>query len=207
LRLADIQLKQRKVGPLIVASLERKYSTDHGVALIETQDILHLNAAIRGEAAGAERLAEEADWKQSYVADEVMLFRFSALTFNSHRIHYDFPYATKHESLPELVVQGRLMHYSCWKRFARLAQLLSLRNLTIARLRLSLAESGSASLGHARSGADPYDAPDHALRRKLVAVGRKTIEHLRSTGAIGDEAYRRLKKSDWRELSLGAPTD
>lgn len=45
-------------------------------------------------------------WAESFVADEVVLFRFSALTFNSHRIHYDQPYATGVEGYPGLVVHG-----------------------------------------------------------------------------------------------------
>jgi Na+/H+ antiporter len=68
------------------------------------------------------------------------------------------------------------------------------------RLRQEFAEA----LGQARGGADPYDTPDNALRRKVVSAGRAVIEDLRSDGAIADEAYRRIEAElDWRELSLG----
>jgi Na+/H+ antiporter len=68
------------------------------------------------------------------------------------------------------------------------------------RLRQEYAEA----LGQARLGTDLYDAPDSALRRRVVTAGRGVLEDLRSTGAIGDEAYRRLEAElDWRELSLG----
>jgi Na+/H+ antiporter len=64
------------------------------------------------------------------------------------------------------------------------------------------------ALGQARSGADPYETPDNVLRRQVVGAGRAAIDDLRSTGAIGDEAYRRIEEDlDWRELSLGQETD
>ena len=47
-------------------------------------------------------------WSRSIVADEVMLFRYSALTYNGHRIHYDLPYASGVEGYPALVVNGGL---------------------------------------------------------------------------------------------------
>lgn len=77
------------------------------------------------------------------------------------------------------------------------------RNDTPAAVRLR-DEFGEA-LGQARTGADPDDTPDNMLRRQIVAAGRAAIEDLRSAGAIGDEAYRRIEEElDWRELSLGA---
>jgi 3-methylfumaryl-CoA hydratase len=49
------------------------------------------------------------EWQRDIVPDEIMLFRFSALTFNSHRIHYDQPYSVAVEKLPGLLVQGKLI--------------------------------------------------------------------------------------------------
>ena len=49
------------------------------------------------------------DWQQPILPSEPLLFRYSALTFNSHRIHYDKPYAMQEEGYPGLVVQGPLM--------------------------------------------------------------------------------------------------
>jgi Na+/H+ antiporter len=68
------------------------------------------------------------------------------------------------------------------------------------RLRQAYAEA----LGQARIGTAPYNSPDSALRRHVVNAGRAVIENLRSSGAIGDDAYRRMEEElDWRELSLG----
>ena len=52
--------------------------------------------------------AQAADFERSVVPDSVLLFRYSALTFNAHRIHYDLPYATQVEGYPSLVVHGPL---------------------------------------------------------------------------------------------------
>ena len=51
---------------------------------------------------------KEAPWKKTITINEVMLFRYSAVTFNPHRIHYDQPYAHHTEKYPALVVQGGL---------------------------------------------------------------------------------------------------
>ncbi|MFE3961262.1 MaoC/PaaZ C-terminal domain-containing protein, partial [Nocardia sp. NPDC059091] len=53
-------------------------------------------------------VSEGWDWVRTVRPDEVMLFRYSALTFNSHRIHYDHPYATEVEGYPGLIVHGPL---------------------------------------------------------------------------------------------------
>jgi len=49
------------------------------------------------------------EWRAALATDPVLLFRFSALTYNGHRIHYDRPYATRAEGYPDLVVHGPLL--------------------------------------------------------------------------------------------------
>jgi monovalent cation/hydrogen antiporter len=66
------------------------------------------------------------------------------------------------------------------------------------RLKLKYAEA----LDHAWRGQDPHDAPDNALRLQVLAKSRRAIDELRRTGAIGDDAYRRVEEElDWLELS------
>ena len=60
----------------------------------------------------------EAQWSRTLVPDPVLLFRYSALTFNSHRIHYDQRYAVEQEAYPGLVVQGPLSATLLLDRFA-----------------------------------------------------------------------------------------
>lgn len=79
-------------------------------ALIEHQDIVYRDAPTPGQPAPRPVSApEQSQWARRIEPDEVMLFRFSALTFNSHRIHYDRPYATGEEGYAGLVVHGPLI--------------------------------------------------------------------------------------------------
>ncbi|REE07401.1 3-methylfumaryl-CoA hydratase [Paraburkholderia sp. BL27I4N3] len=79
-------------------------------ALIEHQDIVYREAAVGGQVAVAPSVGVilECDWSREFRADPVLLFRFSALTFNGHRIHYDRAYASDVEGYPGLVVHGPL---------------------------------------------------------------------------------------------------
>ena len=75
---------------------------------------------------------------------------------------------------------------------------------TPAAQRLRLEYEGA--LSQARRGLNPQDTPDNALRRRVLAGSRRAIDQLRRTGAIGDEAYRRVEEElDWLELSAGPP--
>jgi 3-methylfumaryl-CoA hydratase len=79
-------------------------------ALVEWHDIVYRDARRPGEAEAPPRAAPtEAPWQRSLVPDEVLLFRYSALTFNGHRIHYDRRHATESEGYPGLVVHGPLI--------------------------------------------------------------------------------------------------
>ena len=81
-----------------------------GTALIEEHDIVYREAARPGETAREPRPAPtDSTVSKTIVPDPVLLFRFSALTFNGHRIHYDQPYVTGTEGYPGLVVHGPLL--------------------------------------------------------------------------------------------------
>jgi 3-methylfumaryl-CoA hydratase len=77
----------------------------------EEQDIIYREAARPGEAPAADpapAAPPQAPWTETWTPDPVTLFRYSALTFNGHRIHYDRSYATAEEGYPGLVVHGPL---------------------------------------------------------------------------------------------------
>ena len=76
-----------------------------GLAVEEEQDIVFI-AMPEKFTPPPPVLAPVAEWSESVVMDEVRLFRYSALTFNAHRIHFDLPYATGVEKYPGLVVHG-----------------------------------------------------------------------------------------------------
>lgn len=109
-RIADVRLKEGRSGALVFIKVEHRIQDAEGLLLEEVQDIVYRDAAKPGEAAPDPQPAPaECLWCHEIHPDPVLLFRFSALTFNSHRIHYDLPYATGVEHYPALVVHGPLI--------------------------------------------------------------------------------------------------
>ncbi len=109
-RVADVQLKQGKSGALVFVRVEHEFRGDDGVLRIrEEQDIVYREPARPGEAAAPMQAPADAAWMVTRNPDPVQLFRYSALTFNGHRIHYDHPYATQVEGYAGLVVHGPLI--------------------------------------------------------------------------------------------------
>jgi 3-methylfumaryl-CoA hydratase len=109
-RIADVQHKEGRTGPLVFVVARHEIGNADGIAIAEEQDIVYRDQAKRGEPAPAARPAPAgAAWGRAVQPDEVLLFRYSALTFNGHRIHYDRRYATETEGYPGLVVHGPLI--------------------------------------------------------------------------------------------------
>lgn len=105
---ANVTVKQGKSGALVFVLVQHEIIGDDGLALLEEQDIVYRELA-SGQASSASQSAPaEAQWTQVITPDPVLLFRYSALTFNSHRIHYDRTYCTEVEGYPGLVVHGPL---------------------------------------------------------------------------------------------------
>jgi 3-methylfumaryl-CoA hydratase len=90
-------------------TVQTDMSSPRGLAITEEQDIVY-----RGEPAPgappppAQPAPGRAVWSRVVTPDPVLLFRYSALTFNGHRIHYDYPYVTQTEGYPGLVMNGGL---------------------------------------------------------------------------------------------------
>lgn len=107
-RVAEVALKEGRRGPLLFVTVDHDYETGRGPALGERQDIVYhaLPPALPEPVTG--RDAGSPDGADLRTADAVLLFRYSALTFNGHRIHYDRAYAVERESYPGLVVHGPL---------------------------------------------------------------------------------------------------
>ena len=106
----SIEPKAGASGSMVFVTVEHTLSGPRGVALLEEHDIVYREAARPGEMARDPRPAPtDASAAKTIVADPVLLFRFSALTFNGHRIHYDQPYVTGVEGYPGLIVHGPLM--------------------------------------------------------------------------------------------------
>jgi 3-methylfumaryl-CoA hydratase len=106
----DLVLKTGRSGRLAFLRIDNEFIGPHGTALVEEQDIVYREAPRPGAPVAAPPATpRRPDWSRSVTADIALLFRYSALIFNAHRIHYDLPYATGHESYRGLVVHGQLV--------------------------------------------------------------------------------------------------
>ncbi|MEE8307903.1 MAG: MaoC family dehydratase N-terminal domain-containing protein, partial [Gammaproteobacteria bacterium] len=109
-KIIDVTSKQGRSGPLVFVKVRYVYSMGTELALEEIQNIVYREVAITSETQAPEPAEiEDGAWRRSVTADPVTLFRYSALTFNGHRIHYDYPYVTGVEGYPDLVVHGPLI--------------------------------------------------------------------------------------------------
>ncbi|MCK9562934.1 MAG: MaoC family dehydratase N-terminal domain-containing protein [Bacteroidales bacterium] len=109
-RILKVANKTGKAGALCFVTVEHTTSHAGAACIVEEQDIVYREATPPSNApAPAPRRHEvEAHWSRDFTADTTLLFRYSALTFNGHRIHYDQPYAQNEEGYPGLVVHGPL---------------------------------------------------------------------------------------------------
>lgn len=97
--------KSGTTGRMVFVTVRHEVSGDAGLAIREEQDIVYIAMPDRFNPPPPVP-APDAAWRQEVAMDTVRLFRFSALTFNAHRIHFDLPYATGVERYPGLVVHG-----------------------------------------------------------------------------------------------------
>jgi 3-methylfumaryl-CoA hydratase len=111
---ADVSVKSARSGELAFVTVRHELMADGAPVGVEEQDIVYRCApedatprAVPQPPAGAPDPVGE--WRSALATDPALLFRFSALTYNAHRIHYDQPYATRSEGYPGLVVHGPLL--------------------------------------------------------------------------------------------------
>jgi|TARA_R100000306_G_scaffold61971_1_gene66410 itaconyl-CoA hydratase/mesaconyl-C4 CoA hydratase len=106
-RIKAVNEKNGRSGKLLFVTVEHEYRQNGELCLSEEQDIVY-------KAPAAPRLSldkpvAEAQWSQPVKPSPLLLFRYSAVTFNGHRIHYDHPYTTREEGYLDLVVHGPLI--------------------------------------------------------------------------------------------------
>ena len=109
-RISDVTMKTGSTGVLCFVAVEHEITTPRGMAIRERHDIVYRDMSSTAPAAPAKTPPPPpaAKHRESHMADPVLLFRYSALTFNGHRIHYDRDYVTKVEGYPGLVFHGPL---------------------------------------------------------------------------------------------------
>lgn len=115
-----VEQKTGRSGELVFVAVDHRISGTAGLAVAETQDIVYRDspAPAAGSASGQQRSGPTArstlpekvyDWTRTVEPDTALLLRYSALTFNAHKIHYDRGYTTRVEGYPGLVVHGPLV--------------------------------------------------------------------------------------------------
>ena len=109
-RVESVAHKAGRTGDLVFVQVKHEVRNAMGLALLEEHDIVYRAAAQPGDPVPPPVPAEQgAAWQREVTPDDVLLFRYSALTFNGHRIHYDRQYATQVEGYPGLIVHGPLI--------------------------------------------------------------------------------------------------
>ena len=104
-----VTIKQGRTGQMVFVTVQIEIASPRGLAVTEEQDIVYREAPEPGAPPPAPQPAPaRAAWSSTVTPDELMLFRYSAITFNGHRIHYDHPYVTGTEGYPGLVMNGGL---------------------------------------------------------------------------------------------------
>jgi 3-methylfumaryl-CoA hydratase len=106
----DVSVKHGRSGALVFVTVRHEIAAAHGLAITEEHDIVYRDNPQPGAASPAPQAAPaNPGFSRDIVPDPVLLFRYSALTFNGHRIHYDRSYATQVEGYPGLIVHGPLI--------------------------------------------------------------------------------------------------
>jgi 3-methylfumaryl-CoA hydratase len=105
-----VEAKSGKSGSLVFVTVQHEIAGAAGPAIVEEQDLVYREPAAAGSTTlpPADAPSPGAPWRRDVAPDPVLLFRYSALTMNGHRIHYDRPYAMDEEAYPALVVHGPL---------------------------------------------------------------------------------------------------
>lgn len=109
--MADIRIEQAADGPVVHTLLRHTIDNDAGPAIIEGRAFFYLGENAAGPDAATQRPPAKADWERKIDPDPVLMFRFSALRFNGHRVHYDRDYATGIEGCPGLMVPGGMISF------------------------------------------------------------------------------------------------
>ncbi|WP_043829300.1 FAS1-like dehydratase domain-containing protein [Muricoccus aerilatus] len=167
----SVKEKSGGSGRLVFVTVGHVLHGPAGVLVEEEQDIVYRGAEGAAVKAAPAAPAWEGALEASLVPDPVMLFRYSALTGNGHRIHYDHPYVTGEEGYPGLVVHGPL------------------QATMLARHALDLAGPGAALGRIAYRGKRPcFDGRPLRLLGRLEAEGVVRLETRDETGATCQEA-------------------
>jgi 3-methylfumaryl-CoA hydratase len=112
--IAQVEPKTGRTGSFTLVTVMHELTSSSGGKMTEEQDLVYREAVAEAgggkpaQQAKGQPATEKADWSAAWTPDTALLFRYSALTYNAHRIHYDLPYTREQEGYPALVVNGGL---------------------------------------------------------------------------------------------------
>jgi itaconyl-CoA hydratase/mesaconyl-C4 CoA hydratase len=132
-RIEKITEKKGNSGSLLFVTLLHEYWQKERLCITEEQDIVYREPS--APKLGAGEPVPESHWVEDVLPSTVLLFRYSALTFNAHRIHVDLPYVTEVEGYPNLVVHGPLTATLSLAAFVRANPLARVRRFAFRGLR------------------------------------------------------------------------
>ncbi len=101
---ADIVVEDDAAHPSVSVTMRESISSTRGAAVVEERGMLYFGENGPGVRPAPPSAPGQADWSRTYESDPAMMFRLSAVRYNTHRVHYDRDYTTKVEGLPGLVV-------------------------------------------------------------------------------------------------------
>ncbi|OZI28546.1 itaconyl-CoA hydratase [Bordetella genomosp. 7] len=130
---ADVREKTGRTGSLLFVTVRHEYHQEGTLAIHEEQDIVYRQPS-PPRLAGTEA-PPPAQWSETIEPSPVLLFRYSAVTFNGHRIHYDHPYVAGAEGYPGLVVHGPMLATLMVNAFRHAHPSATLRHLSFRGLR------------------------------------------------------------------------
>ncbi|WP_278443985.1 FAS1-like dehydratase domain-containing protein [Pseudomonas oryzihabitans] len=137
--LLRIEEKAGRSGSLLFVTVEHRYFQQGQLVLREEQDLVYREPG--APKAGSGESIAHGSWAEEVVPESTLLFRYSAVTFNGHRIHYDWPYATRQEGYAGLVVHGPLIATLLLRSFRRAHPAARLRTFSYRGLRPLIAPS------------------------------------------------------------------
>lgn len=131
--ITHIEEKHGSTGALLFVTVQHEYFQDGELAIREDQNIVYREPSPPKTSSG--QALEAGDWQESITPTSTLLFRYSAATFNGHRIHYDWPYVTDTEGYSGLVVHGPLIATLSLRAFCRANPQARLRQFSYRGLR------------------------------------------------------------------------
>ena len=127
----DVSVKEGKTGTLVFVEVGHEISDADGLAVSETQTLVYCNQPDPNAVVVGKPAPDGAEWSRTIIPDPVLLFRFSALSFLGHRIHYDRDYTTKVEGYPALLVHGPFTGIMLMDLFRRQSPAAVIKNFTV----------------------------------------------------------------------------